>query len=229
MLGEHRQEADPSDGHAVFSPRTWRVVDLSTKLALIAGGLGWGHMPEHLVRDELRKGSLVELDLEAWGQRPPRRSLLLVWRKGVVMGPVARWAEQRLVHLCRRAIEPEQQSITRRDELPSSGCPFPSRVALFRLGAMETVETINQTAAKGTLEVRSVEAVHRSTDVSLGRERVLRVDLLPQRAPPSRAGQPLRADGLRPPQRVPPHSARQARRRVAPSPRLRDRDARLGG
>ena len=62
-----------SDDHGVFSPRTWRVVDLATKHALIASGLGWGHMPEHLVRDDLRAGRLVELELEAWGQRraPP--------------------------------------------------------------------------------------------------------------------------------------------------------------
>jgi DNA-binding transcriptional LysR family regulator len=105
VLGERRLEADrTSDGHGVFSPRTWRVVDLATKHALIAGGLGWGNMPEHLVRDDLRAGKLVELQLEAWGSVAPRRSLVLVWRPGAAMGPVARWAEQRLSQLCIRAI-----------------------------------------------------------------------------------------------------------------------------
>ena len=107
VLGEHRPEAEPADDHGVFSPRTWRVVDLATKQALIAGGLGWGHMPEHLVRDDLRAGRLVELRLEAWGSAAPRRNLVLVWRRHAVMGPVARWAQQHLGELCRRAVAGE--------------------------------------------------------------------------------------------------------------------------
>ena len=111
VLGEHRHEAErASDDRGVFSPRTWRVVDLATKHAFIAGGLGWGHMPEHLVRDDLRAGRLVELRLDAWGSVALRRSLVLVWRRGVVMGPVAAWAQRRLTQLCRREVEPESPS-----------------------------------------------------------------------------------------------------------------------
>jgi DNA-binding transcriptional LysR family regulator len=105
VLGEHRHEAARGDDdHGVFSARTWRVVDLATKQALIAGGLGWGHMPEHLIRDDLRTGRLVELPLEAWGAVAPRRKLVLVWRRHAVMGPVARWAQDHLSDLCRRAV-----------------------------------------------------------------------------------------------------------------------------
>jgi DNA-binding transcriptional LysR family regulator len=108
VLGQRRQEAvRASDDRGVFSPRTWRVVDLATKHALIESGLGWGHMPEHLVRDDLRAGRLVELRLDAWGSVAPKRTLVLVWRRGAVMGPVARWAQERLARLCRHAIAPE--------------------------------------------------------------------------------------------------------------------------
>jgi DNA-binding transcriptional LysR family regulator len=111
VLGEHRHEADRADDdQGVFSPRTWRVVDLATKHALIASGLGWGHVPEHLVRDDLRARRLVELRLEAWGSEAPRRSLVLVWRRRAVMGPVATWAQSRLSDLCRRAVEPGRAS-----------------------------------------------------------------------------------------------------------------------
>jgi DNA-binding transcriptional LysR family regulator len=107
VLGEHRHQAEGApDDHGVLSSRTWRVVDLATKGALIAGGLGWGHMPEHLVRDELRARRLVELRLDVWGSKPPRRALVLVWRRHAVMGPVASWAQERLATLCRRAVEP---------------------------------------------------------------------------------------------------------------------------
>lgn len=108
VLGEHRHDAERgSDDHGVLSPRTWRVVDLATKLALIANGLGWGHMPEHVVRNDLLAGRLVGLHLEAWGRAALRRSLVLVRRRDVVMGPVARWAQGRLGELCRRDVEPD--------------------------------------------------------------------------------------------------------------------------
>lgn len=113
VLGEHRHEAERGAGDkGVFSPRTWRVVDLATKHALIAGGLGWGHMPEHLVRDDLRAGRLVELRLDAWGSVAPRRSLMLVWRRGAVMGPVAKWAQRRLTELCLNAVDPPSHHTT---------------------------------------------------------------------------------------------------------------------
>src|SRR5450755_998721 len=107
IVGEHRHPSERApEEHGVFSARIWRVVDLATKHALIAAGLGWGNLPEHVVRDDLRAGRLVELALEAWPGGPPRRSLLLVWRSGVTLGPVAKWAEKRIAELCRAAIEP---------------------------------------------------------------------------------------------------------------------------
>ena len=105
VLGEHRPDR-AEETRGVFSRRTWRVVDLATKHALIASGLGWGHMPEHLVRDDLRAGTLVELRLDAWGSAPPRRSLVLVWRGDAVVGPVARWAQGRIAQLCLEEVAP---------------------------------------------------------------------------------------------------------------------------
>ena len=113
VLGEHRGGGEPAprtaagdndeDAQGVFAPRTWRGVDLATKQALIAGGLGWGHLPEHLVSADLAAGRLVKLRLDAWSGDGPRRALVLVWRPNAVLGPVARWAQERLSHLCREA------------------------------------------------------------------------------------------------------------------------------
>ena len=90
----------------MLSQRTWRVADLATKHALVRGALGWGHLPEHLVRRDLRSGRLVELRLATWGTEVPRRSLVLVRRRGAAMGPVAQWVEPTLTRLCREAIAP---------------------------------------------------------------------------------------------------------------------------
>jgi DNA-binding transcriptional LysR family regulator len=105
VLGEHREAAEHgTDARGVFSPRRWRVIDLATKRALIGGGLGWGHLPEHLVREDLRVGRLRVLRLEAWGGTPLRRALVLVRRPDAVLGPVARWAQSRLADLCRNDV-----------------------------------------------------------------------------------------------------------------------------
>lgn len=102
VLGEHRLDGESgSDRHGVLSPRTWRVVDLATKRAFIVSGLGFGHMPEHIIQDDLHSGRLVPLTLETWGARELRRSIVLVRRPEAVMGPVATWAEARLGELCR--------------------------------------------------------------------------------------------------------------------------------
>jgi DNA-binding transcriptional LysR family regulator len=36
----------------VLSPRTWRLADLGSKHAFLRAGLGWGGMPEELVRSD---------------------------------------------------------------------------------------------------------------------------------------------------------------------------------
>lgn len=109
VLSERRHEAQrASADQGVLSTRTWRVVDLATKQALIAAGVGWGHMPEHMVRDDVRAGRLVPLRLEAWSGAPPTRSLVLVWRRGARGGPVAQWAQERLTSLCLAALDPDR-------------------------------------------------------------------------------------------------------------------------
>ena len=65
--------------------------------------------------------------------------------------------------------------------------------------------------------------------VSLGRRRVPRLHVFPQRGSAGRARQPVRAHGLRAGEGVHAAGRRQARRRLAPPPRLRDGHARLGG
>jgi DNA-binding transcriptional LysR family regulator len=115
VLSERRREGGAkTKDHGVLSTKTWRVLDLPTKHALIAGGLGWGHMPEHVVRDDLDHGRLVELRLDAWGPGSLTRSLEIVRRRGAVFGPVARWAETHLADLCREAVDGAREPTKRR-------------------------------------------------------------------------------------------------------------------
>ncbi len=43
--------------------RNWRLGDLGSKHELLRAGLGWGSMPEAMVREDLASGRLVRLDL----------------------------------------------------------------------------------------------------------------------------------------------------------------------
>lgn len=51
---------------AVAGERQWLLNDLGAKHDFLRAGLGWGHMPAHLVADDVSTGKLVELPRRAW-------------------------------------------------------------------------------------------------------------------------------------------------------------------
>ncbi|MCW3475328.1 LysR family transcriptional regulator [Limobrevibacterium gyesilva] len=79
---------------AVLALRTWRLADLGAKHALLHAGLGWGNMPEPMVREDLATGRLVRLVLADAEQRP--YPLFLIHRTDAPPGPAASWLGQRL-------------------------------------------------------------------------------------------------------------------------------------
>jgi DNA-binding transcriptional LysR family regulator len=94
----------------VLSPRTWRVGDLHTKRELLRAGLGWGHLPEHLARDDVRAKKLVTLHPEAWGADEHVLNLSAIYRSDAVLGPAHRWVLERLPTLCARDVAAERRS-----------------------------------------------------------------------------------------------------------------------
>jgi len=56
----------------------WTVSDFTAKKEILLAGMGWGGMPEHMIRDELATGDLLRLDLVEY---PIRRSRLMVMRR----------------------------------------------------------------------------------------------------------------------------------------------------
>ena len=105
-LAEHTQLVTSERGggqtpdRGVLSPHTWRVSDLHTKHGLLLGGLGWGRMPEPVVRDDLAAGRLRRLRLEAL-PRDEEVALTLVHREGRALGAASRWLVARIETLCR--------------------------------------------------------------------------------------------------------------------------------
>lgn len=75
--------------YSVLSPLTWRLADLGAKHAFLRAGLGWGHMPLHMVQADLDAGTLVRIRVED----TPRNmvmSMKAVYRKDTPPGPAGR-------------------------------------------------------------------------------------------------------------------------------------------
>jgi len=92
----------------VFGAHTWRLADLSAKHALLKAGLGFGGMPPHLVRDDLRDGTLVRLELTEWegSDRRPSAPICLIYRTDKPLGPAANWMVGHLVEITHRHLPP---------------------------------------------------------------------------------------------------------------------------
>jgi DNA-binding transcriptional LysR family regulator len=73
----------------VLSPLTWRLSDLGAKHAFLKAGLGWGHMPLHMVKADLDNGVLVKIRVEAV-PRAAAMPMSVVFRKDAPPGPAGR-------------------------------------------------------------------------------------------------------------------------------------------
>jgi DNA-binding transcriptional LysR family regulator len=80
----------------VVSDKTWRLADLGAKHSFLRAGLGWGHMPLHMVEGDLRDGALVRIELETSPTRGPGFSMHAIHRKDQPPGPAGRWFVARL-------------------------------------------------------------------------------------------------------------------------------------
>jgi DNA-binding transcriptional LysR family regulator len=79
---------------AVMSSRTWRLADLSSKHMLLKAGIGWGFMPEALVRDDVAARRLVVLQMpDAPSGEYPMHA---IHRSDTLPGPAAQWLIERL-------------------------------------------------------------------------------------------------------------------------------------
>src|ERR1019366_10340922 len=99
----------------VYSGRTWRVLDLRAKHALLRAGLGWGGMPIHVVAGDLEHERLVRLHIEEAGPATLEAYLFALHRTAEPPGPAARWLIERLGTTCDAA----EKKTRRRDARPA--------------------------------------------------------------------------------------------------------------
>jgi DNA-binding transcriptional LysR family regulator len=104
------QPAAESRDFGVVSLNTWRIGDQAARHKLLLAGLGWGGMPEPIVRADIESGRLVRLNLPDW--RGGEYTLQAIYKTDTPPGPAGRWLIERLVTLS-DAIEAPIQGITK--------------------------------------------------------------------------------------------------------------------
>ncbi len=77
----------------VVGHKTWRLADLGAKHALLLAGVGWGSMPESVIRGDLDAGRLVALDLPDW--HVGAYEMHAIYRTDAPPGPAAQWLIER--------------------------------------------------------------------------------------------------------------------------------------
>jgi len=73
----------------VIGTQTWRLADLGSKHMLLREGIGWGYMPEPMVREDVEKGCLVHLDMPEVKSGSIR--LYAIYRTDTPPGPAGSW------------------------------------------------------------------------------------------------------------------------------------------
>jgi DNA-binding transcriptional LysR family regulator len=96
IIRDSARHSSPRDYYVVEGARSWTVSDQLMKKEVILQGMGWGHLPDFLIADELNSGELLSIK----GQHLAGGSVELVAarRRNVAHGPVA----ERLWHFVAR-------------------------------------------------------------------------------------------------------------------------------
>src|SRR5258705_4202868 len=112
----------------VIGTQTWRLADLGSKHMLLKEGIGWGYMPEPMVREDIEAGRLVQLDVPEYKDGFVR--LHAIYRTDTPPGPAGSLLIARFVAQADEAgeaanqrsiatLDPRKRSTPRRAEGPS--------------------------------------------------------------------------------------------------------------
>jgi DNA-binding transcriptional LysR family regulator len=71
----------------VLSPLTWHLADLGAKHAFLQAGFGWGHMPLHMVEEDLKKRRLRTIKVEGFNLKAAFMPMHVICRKETPPGP----------------------------------------------------------------------------------------------------------------------------------------------
>jgi len=91
----------------VIGTQAWRLADLGSKRMLLNEGIGWGYMPEPMVREDVECGRLVLLDMPELKRGSVR--LYAIYRTDTPPGPGGSWLISRFQAQAAAATEAADQ------------------------------------------------------------------------------------------------------------------------
>jgi DNA-binding transcriptional LysR family regulator len=91
-----RSELTQGREFGVMSPLTWRLSDLYAKHSFLLKGLGWGGMPVHAVKQDLKDKQLAKLRVEDLPEQGLALPMFAVYQSAQPPGPAGRWLIERL-------------------------------------------------------------------------------------------------------------------------------------
>ena len=84
-----RSQLTEGQDRGVIGTQTWRLADLGSKHMLLKEGIGWGYMPEPMVREDVEEGRLVHLDMPELNSGSVR--LYAIYLTDTPPGPAGSW------------------------------------------------------------------------------------------------------------------------------------------
>jgi DNA-binding transcriptional LysR family regulator len=87
VVRDTARHSPPRDFYLIEGARSWTVSDQLMKKEIILQGMGWGHMPDFLIADELRDGRLISI--AGKHLRGGSGDIVAARRRGRPLGPVA--------------------------------------------------------------------------------------------------------------------------------------------
>ena len=87
VIRDSARHSPSRDYYILEGARTWTVSDQLMKRELILQGMGWGHMPEYLIKQDLRAGRLLAITGKHF--KGGRVELVAARRRDAPHGPVA--------------------------------------------------------------------------------------------------------------------------------------------
>ena len=67
IIRDSARHSSPRDYYVVEGARSWTVSDQLMKKEVILQGMGWGHLPDYLIGDELDRGELLSIKGKHFG------------------------------------------------------------------------------------------------------------------------------------------------------------------
>jgi DNA-binding transcriptional LysR family regulator len=125
------QRAGHGRDYGVVGVATWRVGDVALKHKLLLAGVGWGGMPESMVRADIESGRLVQLNIPEY--RTGVSPLLVMHKSETQPGPAGQWLIERLMassrgagaHIVPQAAEPT--NVKRHRQVPRRAARLPAK------------------------------------------------------------------------------------------------------